>query len=426
VAQSTLSTSPVTGDYSIPPNDGDYFMPTVSVVIPAYNSGATIVATIESVLQQTYADYEIIVVDDGSTDDTRVRVDAFGARVRYAYQSNSERSAARNHGIRLARGKYIAFLDADDQWLPDKLAKQVALLERKPELALVYCWANLIDPAGYARGFIGQDFPIEQAENCQAFEGLALGRSIPTLTVIVRAECLTTTGVFDENICYGEDWDLWLRFALQYPIGFVPEPLANYQLNGSFLPQSMARCHAQETRPQTIRQVFERARHLNKTLPEHLEHRALAHAWWRSSLIQYAVQHNDDAQVSLTRAFEFDRASFVSRQFNWIEDLIAFAIFLYDTGAPPPAAESFVARVFDHLPECARPLGAYRRQVLGKLKAGYAFQAQARGDTAQARTLMRNAIAYYPALARNLGVVSICLRDTWLDRLRRGARSTST
>ncbi len=400
-------------------------MPTISVVIPAYNSGATIAATINSVLQQTYTDFEIIVIDDGSTDDTRAKVETFGTRTRYAYQRNSERSAARNHGIRLAQGKYIAFLDADDQWLPAKLAKQVALLERKPELALVYCWANLIDPVGNTRGFIGQDFPIEQAENCHAFEGLVLGRSIPTLTTVIRTACLPTTGVFDESICYIEDWDLWLRFALRYPIGFVPEALANYQLHGSFLPGSMLRCRAPETRPQVIEKIFDQAQRASIALPSDLKQQALAHAWWRSSLMLYAVQHNEEAQVSLTQAFASDRDFFLNRQFDWIEDLIAFAIFLYDTSAPPPEAEAFVARVFDQLPAVAQPLSRYRRQVLGQLKAGYAFQALALSQPAQARDLMRSAVAYYPLLARNLGVLSICLRGTWLDRLRRREASTA-
>ena len=397
-------------------------MPTVSVVIPAYNSGATLTATINSVLAQTYADYEIIVVDDGSTDNTRAQVETFGSRVHYAYQRNSERSAARNHGIRLARGKYIAFLDADDRWLPEKLAKQVALLEHKPDLALVYCWANLIDPSGAARGLIGQDFPIEQAAHCAAFEGLLLGRSIPTLCTIIRAACLATTGVFDEQICYIEDWDLWLRFALHYPIGFVPEALADYQMHGAFLPKSMLRCRVPETRPLAAQTAIEQARQAGRPLAPQVAQQALAHAWWRSSLILYAVQQIDNAQASLIRAFESDRAAFSAGRFNWRNDLIDFAIFLYDTGTPPAEAEAFVARFFDHLPEQARTLRQSRRAVLGQLKAGYAFQSQAQGHLAQARALMRGAVAYYPPLARNLGVVSICLRDTWLDRLRR-ARS---
>jgi glycosyltransferase involved in cell wall biosynthesis len=400
-------------------------MPNVSVIIPAYNSGATIAATINSVLRQTHADYEIIVVDDGSTDNTQAQVTAFGDQVHYVYQPNRERSAARNHGIRLAQGKYIAFLDADDRWRPEKLAKQVALLDRRSDLALVYCWASLIDPAGIKCGVIGQDFPIEQAEHCVAFEGLLLGRSIPTLTTIVRAACLATTGLFDEQICYIEDWDLWLRFALHYPIGFVPEVLADYQMHNAFLPKSMLRCRVPETRPQVAQKAIEQAWRIGRPLAPQVEWQALTHAWWRSSLILYAMQQIDNAQASLIRAMECAGAAFRTGYFNWRNDLVNFAISLYDTGAPPAEAEAFVRRFFDHLPEPANDLGKAHRAVLGQLKASYAFRAQAQGQSAQARDLMRTAVAYYPPLARNLGTVSICLQGTWLDRLRRRARSES-
>jgi glycosyltransferase involved in cell wall biosynthesis len=401
-------------------------MPRVSVIIPAYNSGRTIKPTLESVFAQTFSDYEVIVIDDGSTDDTRAQAEAFGARVRYAYQRNRERSAARNHGIRLAQGKYIAFLDADDQWRPEKLAKQVALLDRNSDLALVYCWANLIDPSGAQRGLIGQDFPIEQAENCAAFEGLLLGRSIPTLCTVIRAACLVTTGVFDEQICYIEDWDLWLRFALHYPIGFVPAALADYQMHGTFLPKSMLRCRVPETRPLVAHKALDLARQARRPLTAQMERQAVAHAWWRSSLILYAVPQIDDAQASLSKALASDREAFSTGRFNWRNDLIDFAIFLYDTGTPPAEAEAFVTRFFNHLPEAARDLRKARRAVLGQLKAGYAFQAQACGDMQQSSRLMRGALAYYPPLARNLGTVSIGLRGTWLDRAVRKLKRRSS
>ena len=123
-------------------------MPTVSVVIPTYNRALMVKEAIQSVLDQTYSDFEIIVVDDGSTDDTREVVTAFADKVRYVFQENSGRSNARNRAIHMARGRYIAFLDSDDLYMPHKLDMQVACMEKVPEFGMVYSTAVCIDEQG--------------------------------------------------------------------------------------------------------------------------------------------------------------------------------------------------------------------------------------------------------------------------------------
>jgi len=390
-------------------------MPKVSVLIPTYNAGEFICQAIDSVLAQTYTDFEIIVVDDGSTDDTRERLAAYGSTIRYVHQENRERSAARNHGIRLAGGEFIAFLDADDRWLPQKLAKQLVLLERQQELDLVYSWAQAFYGDRQWPRILGTDF--EKLEGLEAFEGLLLGKSIPTLTVVARKKCLQDVRLFDEAIVIGEDWDLWLRIALQFRIGFVPEVLADYRLTGTFQPAQMARHRVQETRLHTVRKVVALAQEQNLCLPAGLADRALARAWWLGSLIDYALRDVSRGQLRCTRAIEHDIEFFRTAD-AWIESLIAFAIHLYDTETPQQEAEEFISSVLDHLPEAAKPLQRSRRQAMGRLKAGYAFQALKQRDFVLARQLMRRAAMYYPPLLRNLGVVSICLRDTWADRLK--------
>src|SRR6266566_518104 len=113
-------------------------MPEVSVVIPAFNAGRTITAALQSVFAQTYRRYEVIVVDDGSADDTALRVAEWGSRIQYVRQANGGPGAARNEGIRRARGRLIAFLDADDVWLPRKLQRQMAYFDRFPETGLLH------------------------------------------------------------------------------------------------------------------------------------------------------------------------------------------------------------------------------------------------------------------------------------------------
>jgi glycosyltransferase involved in cell wall biosynthesis len=110
--------------------------PQVSVVIPAYNCAAYVGQAVDSVLRQTYTDWEIIVVDDGSRDDTKLILEQYGDRIRYIYQQNQGVSIARNRGIELARGEFIAFLDADDYFLPDKIAAQIAVFAAQPNLGI--------------------------------------------------------------------------------------------------------------------------------------------------------------------------------------------------------------------------------------------------------------------------------------------------
>lgn len=120
----------------------------VSVIIPTYNRGYFISKTIDSVLAQTYRPVEIIVVDDGSSDDTSVVVDKYGSQLRYIYQENAGLASARNTGLAAARGEYIAFQDSDDIWLPWKLQAQVALMRNVPDLALVWTDMTAVDPDG--------------------------------------------------------------------------------------------------------------------------------------------------------------------------------------------------------------------------------------------------------------------------------------
>jgi len=203
-------------------------MPKVSVIIPAYNCERTIAATVDSVLAQTYRDFELIVVDDGSTDGTAAILRGYGSRLTYVYQPNRERAAARNNGIRHATGEYLAFLDADDAWLPHKLERQVEALDRNPHAGLVYSQAYRVDDSGRPLpGVVGRGSAARRI-----FSDLVLYKAIvPTATATVRACCLEQVGSFDESLIYLEDWELWLRLSLAYDVLFIAEPLARYRVS---------------------------------------------------------------------------------------------------------------------------------------------------------------------------------------------------
>ena len=205
-------------------------MPKVSVIIPTYNRASYICETIDSVLDQTFTDYEIIVVDDGSTDNTKeivsLHIEKYSKKIRYFYQENRGEAGARNTGIKESKGEYIAFLDSDDIWHREKLEKQIKALEGS-DVSLVYCSMYIIKD-GYVN--YKKRKPSSPALN---FHDLLLGgKSIP-MTGLVKKNDLDKVGLFDESIKLACDYDMWLRFSMKYKIKFMNEPLAFYRRHAS-------------------------------------------------------------------------------------------------------------------------------------------------------------------------------------------------
>jgi glycosyltransferase involved in cell wall biosynthesis len=206
--------------------------PTVSVIIPCFNYGRFLREAVASIQRQTFADHETIVVDDGSVDDTEAVARDLGAAVRYIRQPNQGPSAARNTGISAARGRYIGFLDADDIWHPEKLARQVSILEGRPEVVLVYADATYFDAA------TGQELGRHR-ERFVHVEGRILrplieaGNFIPSPTPLARRTTLDDVGGFDPTLRSSEDWDLWLRLAARGEVAYVDESLARYRVHGA-------------------------------------------------------------------------------------------------------------------------------------------------------------------------------------------------
>ncbi len=202
-------------------------MPAVSVIIPTYNAAEYLSKAIESVLAQTFKDYELIVVDDGSTDDTEEVVRRFGDRVKYLRQENRGPGAAKNLGIKNSRGSLIATLDADDRWFPHKLAVQFAYMKEHSEAALVYGNCSTFDEQGILTE--AYDGIHRKVFSGDVFDKLILKNFIASITIMVRKSCLARVGLFPENFMISEDWHLWLRIAKEYPIGYIDEPLAMYR-----------------------------------------------------------------------------------------------------------------------------------------------------------------------------------------------------
>lgn len=211
--------------------------PKVSVIIPVYNGEKYISLAIDSVFNQTYKNIEIIVVDDGSTDRTAEIIQSYqqknelSGRVKliYIYQQNQGCAAARNHGIANSNGEYIAFLDYDDLWLPEKIDLQVKYMLDHSEIGMVHSNNWAIDGDGNI--ISGTNRPKGAQGKC--FKEIFIQNSISVLTVVIRKKCIEKIGFFDESLRYVEDRDLWLRLAREFPIGYIDQKLGFYRLHSS-------------------------------------------------------------------------------------------------------------------------------------------------------------------------------------------------
>lgn len=213
--------------------------PVVSVIIPTYNYARFVGQAIRSVLDQTFTDYEIIVVDDGSTDETPEVLAGFGSSIRVIRQKNKGGSAARNTGIAAARGKYIAFLDADDQWEPCKLEIQVEALERDPEVGIIFSdIQHIVNGCPVHKRYLherGYRYPASG----HIFVNLLHEGFIFTPTVIVSRAVLEDVGGFDTTLRNCEDVDLWFRIVERYRGIFIDRPLVIRNQHGSGITSNM-------------------------------------------------------------------------------------------------------------------------------------------------------------------------------------------
>ncbi len=194
-------------------------MPLVSVVVPAYNVSKTIRDTIDSILKQTFSDFELIIINDGSTDNTLQVIEGVrDPRVQVYSYENGGLPEARNRGIKRATGEFITFMDADDLWTPDKLESQVAALQKNPAAGLAYSWTCFMDSEGKS---FSQDLPSYLEGN--VYPQLLIGNFITSgSNVMLRASTVKSVGGFDPSLKSIEDWDYWLRVAAKWAFVVVP------------------------------------------------------------------------------------------------------------------------------------------------------------------------------------------------------------
>ncbi|MGC7872883.1 glycosyltransferase family 2 protein [Desulfosporosinus sp. SYSU MS00001] len=209
--------------------------PKVSVVIPTYNHARYLPYALESVLQQTYPNLEILVVDDGSTDGTSEVVKPYLSGIRYLYKENGGTPSTLNLGISQATGKYICWLSADDAFLGDKIAKQVALMETEPGFGFSYTSFVVMNGNGDVQYEVNSPYYPDKKEMVKKlFQGCFINGS----SVMMRSSALKQIGKFDENLPQAHDYDLWFRFLHAYNCGFLSDHLLAYRWHGSNMSQN--------------------------------------------------------------------------------------------------------------------------------------------------------------------------------------------
>ena len=216
--------------------------PAVSIIMPTYNRADYLKKSIQSVLDQTFIDFEIIVMNNYSTDNTLEAINSFNdSRIKVInFKNDGIIAKSRNQGIMQSVGKYVAFLDDDDLWCPDKLELQIKYLLEHPEFDLVYSNALIIDEHGTKKGLLKDS---KDAKTGQVFLDLLYDNFIPVLTVLMKRKIIETSGLFNEapSMRAAEDYEYWLRAALKFNFGYVDKALTLYRIHNESVSMAINR-----------------------------------------------------------------------------------------------------------------------------------------------------------------------------------------
>lgn len=393
-------------------------MPRVSVIIPTYNRKEYVQEAIDSVLAQTYTDYEIIVIDDGSSDATGEALRArYGDRIHYIWQENQGESAARNYGIGISQGEYVALLDSDDLWLPDKLAKQTDVLDRNPDKVLVFTASWKIDATGQRLESLPLCSNVDESQ--LTLESLCLKNAMGSAvsTVLIRRNTLELVGRFDPTIRYGEDWDLWLKLRRQGAFISLNEPLACYRQHAG------SQWHYPS--PETIDQrLVDHQRTLEKVfknwpgdVPAGLPERAAARAYALAGYLDYVIGRVSLGKQRLKQSIQLDLD--YRSDLQELPEKLKYQYLTVNsdpaTRISPQESIDLAIRAFENWPEELDLSHKWITQALRDIVVHFLFTSYKMRNYAVTRYCLVKAIRYDPSLLSNRGVWSIGL-ETFLGR----------
>jgi glycosyltransferase involved in cell wall biosynthesis len=373
-------------------------MPSVSVIIPTYNRAHLVGEAIQSVQDQTFTDLELIVVDDGSTDHTEEVVRSFtDLRLKYLKRPNGGVSAARNTGLEACAGEFVAFLDSDDLFLPEKLALQVAKISTDPEVGLVY---------GRYYTAVAEESPRKVAGRCYPqleLRDLLLGPMFHWSTVLVRRSYLDEIGEFDEQFRVGEEWELTLRLALAgCKMICVPEPLNVVRIQPISLSRDVH--HYSLDAKRVLDKTFSNPR-MPAELTE-LQGKAYAAQIIRSAGSAYLGPSPESGRDILEQAL----ASYPALANEEI-DLLVGKLVKYTVGLSLYDPHQTLADITAHLPGGKPFSKKLKRRLWGRFYLEGAFKAYMLSQWSKCGNYALRAIVHTPSCLRNRGLVSILFRS---------------
>lgn len=397
--------------------------PVVSVIIPTYNRIEYVQIAVESVLNQTYDRYELIVVDDGSTDDTiAILKNRFGDAIRCARQENLGESVARNNGIDIARGDYIAFLDSDDLWLPHKLEEIIISLKKDEETAFIFSSVWVIDANGEQIGNRPMMPDLESSE--VSLLRLLMGNFIQISSLVVRKDVLRAVGAFDPIIKYGEDWDLILRLFLHgYKVAYINEPLACFRRHQE------TQCHYPSL--DSIDHRFADHRDiLQKTLeqwpsqvPESNVAEATAYQYALEGLASIMLGSRERSFDAFRAAIDLESGILTSRVYfgqSIIDHAMSYAEVVSDTSWKSLA--SYLDQVFGLLNKLEVGSQPFNRWVRSRTYMTIGFYQYRKMRLAVARSYFLKSVREDPTALGNFGVLSILFESVFGSTLATGAK----
>lgn len=382
----------------------------VSVIIPTYNRATYVTQAIESALLQSYVPVEIVVVDDGSTDDTQRVLAPYSERINYIYQGNQGEAVARNTGIAASCGDYVAFLDSDDVWFSSKLSKQMSYLSAHPEVGMVASHAIAIDKYGVALD--GSPLFPAQSEGWVTQENNILRSPLPIDTVVVRRNCLPKPTPFPSGVEFGADWEMCLRVGANHKIWFLGEVLAGVRVHEGNITNPLASQQQIDRKLQSRLGVIER---VFATMPGDdselalLRLKAKAREYAEAAIPSYAKGTPEKGISYLQQAVVLDPTTWQD------EELVAlicnFAKLLYQKQGKSKLMD-FLENIRLNMPhEVEKPQRLLHAIYARTLIFTTGFSALEKHRPREAVTSIIKGLAHRPAYLTNIGVLTRLARS---------------
>ncbi len=376
--------------------------PVVSVYISSYNHARFLPQTIDSVLSQSFQDFELLILDDGSTDNSHEVLSDYQQRypdkIRYFWHdghANRGISYSCNVALARARGAYFTWLGSDDYWLPEKLAMQVKFMAEHPAVGLSYTAAHTLSatgeffPALGAQGYVSTD----------AWRQFVIANPIIASTAMVARYCFAEVGTFDENLVFS-DWELWIRLAARYAVAFLPEPLAAYRVHGQNV--SISNKKAATILGHNLAVIETVTRELT-CIDEDLKRKSLANVYLRAGLDYFANEQMAEGKDSWAQAAHcLNSALPCESQETLIGAISAYAIhILRASGWKEAHCEQLIRRI------CLNAAPQLEKPTLAQYHVAQAFMNHAQSRPTEVRRHVAQAIGYSPRWALDRGVQSI-------------------